>query len=301
MQRSGRPPSAEIARLHRLVELLDARKNQFFAVLAPFLLWTTQFALAIQKWRVELGPAIGPWFDALFELEALCDLGGYAYEHPGDPFPQIETAARGPLFDGRGLGHPLIAEDCTVRNDLQLDAAGCALHVVSGSNMSGKSTWLRTIGSNAVLALAGAPVRASSLRVSRFTVGASIRVQDSLKEGASRFYAEIRGLARVVERASEGPVLFLLDEILAGTNSHDRGIGAAALVRAFLERGAIGLLTTHDLALARIADELAPRAANVHFEDQIEDGAIRFDHRMRPGVVTRSNALALMRAVGLKI
>jgi DNA mismatch repair ATPase MutS len=188
-----------------------------------------------------------------------------------------------------------------VRNDARLDR-DCAVWVVSGSNMSGKSTWLRTLGCNAVLALAGAPVRARSLRLSALAVGASIRVSDSLQAGESRFYAEVKRLRRIVDLAgADTPVLFLLDEILHGTNSHDRGIGAAAVVRGLVARGAIGLVTTHDLALARIADELAPRAANVHFEDHLEDGRIAFDYRLRPGVVQKSNALALMREVGLEV
>jgi DNA mismatch repair ATPase MutS len=174
--------------------------------------------------------------------------------------------------------------------------------IVSGSNMSGKSTLLRTVGTNTALALAGAPVRARSLRLSPLRVGASIRVQDSLQAGASRFYAEITRLRQIVG-LTEGtlPVLFLLDEILHGTNSHDRRIGAEGVVRGLLERNAIGLITTHDLALARIAESLAPRAANVHFEDHLEDGKMTFDYRLRPGTVQRSNALELMRSVGLEV
>jgi DNA mismatch repair ATPase MutS len=168
--------------------------------------------------------------------------------------------------------------------------------------MSGKSTLLRSVGVNAVLAQAGAPVCAERLVLSPLRVGASLRVVDSLQEGASHFYAEIRRIRVVVELADSGPALFLLDEIFHGTNSHDRGIGAEAILRALLERGAIGLVTTHDLALARVADALAPRAANVHFQDHLDaDGRIAFDYRMRPGVVERSNALALMRAVGLPV
>jgi DNA mismatch repair ATPase MutS len=174
--------------------------------------------------------------------------------------------------------------------------------LVSGSNMSGKSTLLRSVGVATVLAQAGAPVRAQSLLLSPLAVGASLRVFDSLKDGHSHFYAEIRRLRQVVELITgKIPVLFLLDEILHGTNSHDRRIGAEAVVRNLVARGALGLVTTHDLALAKIADDLGSRAANVHFEDQVQDGVMHFDYRMRPGVVTRSNALALMRAVGLEV
>jgi DNA mismatch repair ATPase MutS len=171
--------------------------------------------------------------------------------------------------------------------------------------MSGKSTLLRTVGANVVLGLAGAPVRAARLSLSQLQVGATLRIQDSLAEGSSRFYAEITRLRQLVDLAERGagrpPLLFLLDEVLAGTNSHDRGIGAEAVLRGLIDRGAIGLCTTHDLALAEVANALAPRARNVHFEDRLEEGKLIFDYRMRDGVVTRSNALELMRAVGLKV
>jgi DNA mismatch repair ATPase MutS len=188
-----------------------------------------------------------------------------------------------------------------VGNDVAL-GGDLRVLMVSGSNMSGKSTLLRTLGVNTVLALAGAPVCAHRLALSPLAVGASLRSRESLQEHKSRFYAEIERLRQIVV-LSEGspPALFLLDEILHGTNSHDRGVGAAAVVRGLVERGAIGVVTTHDLALARVADDLAPAAANVHFQDHLEDGEIAFDYRMQPGVVTKSNALALMRAVGLEV
>jgi DNA mismatch repair ATPase MutS len=297
----GLPPSKRIRQLQKLTDLLDARQNQLFAPFSALLLWKTQVALAIEAWRLRCGPRLSAWLDAVGEIEALCALAGYAHEHPRDPFPEIVATAEGPLFQGVAIGHPLLADACCERNDLALGGERQAL-VVSGSNMSGKSTLLRTVGSNALLALAGAPVRAEQLRLSPLSIAASIRVNDSLQEGTSRFYAEILRLRQVVDACSgEVPVLFLLDEILHGTNSHDRRIGADAVVRGLLKRGAVGLVTTHDLALAKIADELAPQIENVHFEDHIEDGEIHFDYRLRQGVVTKSNALALMRAVGLEV
>jgi DNA mismatch repair ATPase MutS len=174
--------------------------------------------------------------------------------------------------------------------------------VVSGSNMSGKSTLLRALGSNIVLALAGGPVKAREMRLSPLAIGATLRVQDSLQTGTSRFYAEILRIRQVVDLSrSELPLLFLLDEVLSGTNSHDRLAGASAVVKGLIDRGAIGLVTTHDLALAEVADSLAPKAINVHFEDQFADGVMKFDYVMRPGVVRKSNALELMRAVGLEV
>ncbi|HEY0375351.1 MAG TPA: hypothetical protein VGC87_00160 [Pyrinomonadaceae bacterium] len=295
----GVAPSQQISKLDRLIELLDARRNMIFAPLAFISLWETQFALRIESWRQSSGPAVSRWLAAVGEFEALGSLAGYAYEHPRDPFPELlEGAAR---FEGEELGHPLIPESRNVRTDLRLADEPRVL-VVSGSNMSGKSTLLRTLGVNTVLALAGAPVRARRLSLTPLQVGASIRIQDSLQAGASRFYAEITRLRQIVDlTAGPLPVLFLLDEILHGTNSHDRRIGAEGVVRGLIGRGAVGLVTTHDLALARIADELAPRADNVHFEDRLEEGTMTFDYLLRPGVVQRSNALELMRSVGLKV
>ena len=188
-----------------------------------------------------------------------------------------------------------------VRNDVRL-SGDTRLLVVSGSNMSGKSTLLRTVGINTVLALMGAPVCATRLRVTPLRIGATLRIQDSLQEGRSRFYAEITRLRQIADLAKGStPLLFLLDELFHGTNSHDRLVGATGVLRGLVDRGAIGLITTHDLALTAVADDLAPRAANVHFEDRFEGGELRFDYVMRPGPVTRSNALALMRAVGLDV
>lgn len=296
----GLAPSQQIARLNYLIELLDARRNMIFAPFAIILLWPLQFAIRIERWRQSSGPAVALWLAAVGELEALGSLAGYAYEHPQDPFPELVEG--GACFEGEGLGHPLIPESRNVRTSLRLSDERERVLIVSGSNMSGKSTLLRTVGTNTVLALAGAPVRARRLRLSPLQVGASIRIQDSLQAGASRFYAEITRLRQIMELTRGAfPVLFLLDEILHGTNSHDRRIGAEGVVRGLIERGAIGLVTTHDLALARIAEELAPRAANVHFEDHLEGGNMTFDYLLRQGVVQRSNALELMRSVGLEV
>jgi hypothetical protein len=297
---AGQPPSQRVARLERLVDLLHSRHNQLFAPIAILALWGAQFAFAIERWRRVSGPRLGVWLEALGELEALCSLAGYAYEHPDDPFPEIVDEERA-RFEGDEMTHPLLSSAKAVRNSVHLGVEPQML-LVSGSNMSGKSTLLRTVGVNAVLALAGAPVRAARLRMTPVAVGATLRVQDSLQAGQSRFYAEIMRLRQIVALTSAStPVLFLLDELLSGTNSHDRLHGGEAIVRGLLDRGAIGLVTTHDLALAAIADRLAPRAANVHFADELRDGTLCFDYRMRPGVVQGSNALALMRAVGLDV
>ena len=296
----GSPPSRQIAWLSRLIELLDSRRNIVFAPFAAILLWPLQCAISIERWRQSSGPAVERWLAAVGEFEALNSFASYAYEHPQDPFPELLDSHEA-HFEAVSMGHPLIPPRRNVRTDLSL-TGDLRVLIVSGSNMSGKSTLMRSLGINVALALAGAPVRAESLRLSPLQVGAAIRIQDSLQAGASRFYAEITRLRQIVGLTEgERPVLFLLDEILHGTNSHDRQIGAEKVVRGLIERGAIGLITTHDLALARIVDELAPRAANVHFEDHFEDGQMRFDYRLRPGVVQRSNALELMRSVGLEV
>ena len=292
---AGDPASRRIARLRRLMELLDLRENPLIRAVDHPLLWTTQVAMAIEAWRARNGALIGGWLEAVGEIEALSCLANYAWEHPADPFPEF---AAGAVFDAEDIGHPLLPEERCVRNSVAL-ADPVRLLVVSGSNMSGKSTLLRAAGINTVLALAGAPVRAKRLTISRLSLGASIRTMDSLEEGHSRFMAEILRLKQILELPA--PAFFLLDELLHGTNSHDRAIGAEGLIRALIDRGAIGLATTHDLSLARVATDLAPAALNVHFEDRLENGRLVFDYRMRPGVVTRSNALDLMRAVGLNV
>jgi DNA mismatch repair ATPase MutS len=299
LKSEGLPPSRRIAQLRRIVDLLEARRNQFFAPFGAVFMWGTHFGLAVENWRAHHGPALSRWVDAAAQMEALGSLASYAFEHPNDPFPEIvEDAA---VFDGTGLGHPLLPEADCVRNSVELGGVRQA-YMVSGSNMSGKSTLLRTVGVNVVLALAGAPVRAQSLRLSSLAIGASMQVIDSLQHGTSHFYAEITRIRQVMDLTDGShPVLFLLDEVLHGTNSHDRRIGAEAVLRSLLDRGAIGLITTHDLALARVADELSPKVENVHFQDQLEDGKMHFDYRLWPGVVTRSNALELMRAVGLEV
>ena len=295
------PGSQAIRRLDRLVELFDSMQNAFFALLGALLMWDLHLALRIEAWRAQTGQRIPTWLEAVGAFEALSALAGYAFEHPEDPFPELEE--QGPVLEAEDLGHPLIKDDLCVRNSLRLGEEPRIL-IVSGSNMSGKSTLLRTVGINTALALAGAPVRARRLRLSPLSIGATIRIQDSLLAGRSRFFEEIKRLKQLMDICGEGgerPLIFLLDEVLHGTNSHDRQIGAAALLRQFMERGAVGLLTTHDLALSRSAEELGALIENVHFDDRLEDGELIFDYTLKPGIVQKSNAIDLMRAVGLKL
>jgi hypothetical protein len=300
----GRTASQQIARLGKLLRVLSWQHNQVFAPLGYALLWRPQFAFAIEAWRRRNGPRIAAWIDALSELETLAALSTLAYDHPKRPFPRIDDAVTTPVFKAMSLRHPLLP-GC-VPNDVHLGGSGAAtgprLIVLSGSNMSGKSTLMRTVGVNAVLALAGAPVAADELILSPLTLGATLRIQDSLVAGTSRFYAEVTRLRQLVDLA-RGPhaLLFLIDEILAGTNSHDRRLGATSVLRGLVELGALGIASTHDLALTEVVSELPGRAVNYHFQDELRDGLLRFDYQLRSGVVQRSNALALMRAVGLDV
>jgi len=297
----GVVPSQAIRRLKRLADMLDWRRNAFFAPVAAMVSWALHLASAIENWRREFGPKVLVWLSAVAEYEALSSVAAYAYEHADDPFPVFVEDGGPARFNGASLGHPLVPAARMVRNDVFLTPQARLL-IVSGSNMSGKSTLLRTVGINAVLAMAGAPVRAGALTMTPLAVGANLHVNDSLQAGRSRFFAEISRIRHIADLAGREPaLLFLLDELFQGTNSHDRKIGAEALLLTLTDRGAIGLTTTHDLALTAIADRSEGRALNVHFDDKLKNGELIFDYRMKPGPVTHSNALALMKAVGLPV
>ena len=299
LKQQGLPPSRAIAKLNRLVEYLESAHNLFVRALDFVIFYRLQFVLATESWRRRFGPSLRQWLDSIGELEALAALGGYTYEHPEDVFPEFVENA--PCFEAEALAHPLIPRERAIPNDLRLDR-DLQLIIVSGPNMAGKSTFLRGIGVNAVLAQSGAPVRAAKLKLSPLTVTASICVLDSLEGGISRFYAEIHRLKQIMDLTrGPVPVLFLLDELLSGTNSHDRLIGTRSIVSKLVERGAVGLVSTHDLALTAIPQEIGSKAINCHFEDHLEDGQLRFDHKLYPGIVQTSNALPLMRSIGLEV
>jgi hypothetical protein len=299
LRTEGVTPAEAVKRLSRVVDNLESRRNPILALLDPFIFWSLQGALAVERWRRRFGSALRGWLEAVGEIEALSSLANYAYEHPGDVFPEFSEES--PRFEAEGLAHPLMPESRAVRNELRL-GRDLRLLVISGPNMAGKSTLIRAVGVNTVLGQCGAPVRARRLTMSPLAVAASICVLDSLQGGISRFYAEITRLKQITDMTSGPPaVLFLLDELLNGTNSHDRRVGAEALVRSLVARGAIGLVTTHDLALTRLADDPGLRAANFHFADYLERGELRFDFRLSPGVVQTTNALKLMRSIGLEV
>ena len=293
--------SLAIGRLAKLGQWQDSMDNMIVKGLNLPLMYSVQLAWAIQRWRRQHGGAVGLWIEAVAEMEALLSLATYAYEHPADVFPEFVSGE--PSVEAKEMGHPLIAVSKCVRNSVQIGGETRVL-LISGSNMSGKSTLMRTLGVNAVLAMCGAPVRAKSFRLTPLKIGASLLVNDSLQEGHSRFYAEIEKLRRIcasAEGADNGGMLFLLDELLQGTNSKDRRVGAEGVVRALVEAGAIGVVTTHDLALAEMEGLPAGSMRNMHFQDQIVNGQMRFDFTLREGMAMKSNGVELMRLIGLKV
>jgi hypothetical protein len=294
---SGRP-SKQIRLLRSWVWLLNLRKIEYFALLSSPVLWGTNLAILIERWRQQNRQALTRWLDSLGQFEALLCLARYYYENPDHTFAVLKPKCP-PMFLAEALGHPLLDPRTCVRCDMRLDAKGTQLIMASGSNMSGKSTLLRSVGLNAVLALAGAPVRAARLQISPLQIGCSISVHDSLLQAKSRFQAEVERLKWILALSRTNNILFLLDEMLGGTNSADRLFGARAVIEQLAASGAVGLVTTHDLALTEVVKARDGRAINVHFEEHYENAGMRFDYRMRPGVLTRTNGLNVMAALGL--
>lgn len=296
--------SEALAQLERYTGLASVRHNAIALFLADaFFLWEVFVADRIDGWRGRHGAKLADWLDALSELEALVCLATFAYEHPVYAWPEVTE--EGPShFVAEGLGHPLIPVGNRVCNDVALDADTTAL-MVTGSNMSGKSTMLRSMGVAAVMAQVGAPVCAVRLRLSRLEIHTSMRIGDALDRGASRFYMEVYKLKRVVDAARRAKpptsVLFLLDEVLHGTNSRERNIGAKSVVRFLVDQGAIGAVSSHDHGLVELDELTDGRVRNTHFEDHLEDGEMAFDYKMKAGPVGTSNALRLMRTVGIDV
>lgn len=291
--------SRRIAHLARISDWAESRHNVFLRLSEIPLLFTLQVAYAAESWRHRYGTQVRDWIDAVGEIEALLSFSAYSYEHPGDPFAEIIEASA-PVFDATEAAHPLIPAAEAVANSVTLGSP--RVLIVSGSNMAGKSTLMRTVGINVLLALAGAPVRAQRLRLTPLAIGTCLRHSDSLQEHRSGFYTEALRI-RLICDLLDGPLplLFLFDELLSGTNSKDRRIAAEGVVRSMLSRAAIGMVTTHDLALTEIAAVFPGEVRNVHLEDKMDNGRMSFDYKLRDGVITHSNALELMRMIGLDV
>jgi MutS domain V len=296
----GALPSTILARLARLEGLAQLRtQGPLYIVLNTLTLWDLWCLTRIERFIADVGPHCQAWFNAVAELEVCAALAALHYADPSSTLPEVVEAGSGLTVEG--LEHPLLAHDARVANDLSLPGPGSAL-VITGSNMAGKSTLLRALGLNVALALAGGPVCAKAMRIGRVRLRASMRIDDSLQRGASYFHAELSRLRSVVGELDDGPpVLFLLDELLRGTNAHARHKGARAVVLHLLRHRALGLVATHDIALSELAAELPGQVDNVHFTDVFEDGEMRFDYRLRPGVVKTSNALRLLALAGVDV
>ena len=298
-QQGGHPVSRTLGRFSRLLSFAELRYNgQVYAVVNTLTLWDVHSLFPLESWRRRHGAQVRAWFEALAEIEALGSLASFAHDRPHFVFPEL--LADGPAFEAQSLGHPLL--DHPVRNDVSLPGAKAAL-LITGSNMSGKTTLVRAMGANALLALAGAPVCADALRVSGLRVVTSMRVKDSLERGVSYFYAEVQRLKAVLDaaQAANGRALFLLDEILLGTNTRERQIASREVLRLLLATGAIGAVTTHDLSLAELANEKDARVRNVHFRDLLVEGKMGFDYRLREGVVDTTNALKVLKQAGIPV
>jgi DNA mismatch repair ATPase MutS len=294
-----------MARLGRLMRLADLRFQAFFHFpINALTLWDFHVLAGLEAWQRRNGPRLGTWFAVLGEVDALAAFGWLAHDNPGWVFPEIdETTDR---LAAEGLGHPLLPDDRRVANDVAVGPPGTFV-LVTGSNMSGKSTLLRAIGANVVLALAGGPVCARQLSLPRLVVFTSMRVQDSLEAGVSYFMAALQRLKLVVSAADRSPgeggmLLYLLDEVLQGTNTAERQVAVRHILSHLLELRVVGVVTTHDLELAA-SPELAVACRAVHFSEGVEregEGArLSFDYRLRPGVATSRNALKLLELVGL--
>lgn len=298
----GKSAGPALRRLLYFQDMLAYRESGFaHFLLNALFLWDQHYLRRLNHWRGQHGAHLQGWIEAIFELEALSSLANFRWLFPGRPFPEL-VAGHDFIIQGRDLGHPALPEDRRIGNDYELLECG-KVHLVTGSNMSGKSTFLRTIGINLVLARMGATVCARSLRCSLPEIWSSIRIQDSLAEGISYFYAEVQRLKQILEAVGSNPrpTLYLLDEILKGTNSRERLIACKALVRFLMHHRASGLITTHDLEMLELQKQHPQNMANFHFQERFLDEEMHFDYKLKPGELTSTNALRLMKFAGLPL
>lgn len=293
----GASASQAIRGLSRLIGALDQRYSLAGVLLNLFLLRDVWLASRVERWMARHAGHVADWFGALAEIDALCSLGGFAFNHPSYPYPELADTYF--CMEGRGLGHPLIHRDRCVRNDLHI-ARPPHFVVITGANMAGKSTYLRTVGVNFLLACMGLPVCAEQLTMSPAPLFTSLRTADSLVAGESYFFAELKRLKQIIDRLQAGEQLFIiLDEILKGTNSEDKRKGSLALMKQLVARGACGIIATHDLQLGALADEFPDAVENGCFEADMTPDTLTFSYRLRPGVAQNMNACFLMKRMGI--
>lgn len=296
---SGRMASEEVRQLSRIINALDQRGNMLAAILNIVSMRDMRVVQRLDRWKRRNAPHIAGWFGALGDFDALCSLAGFAYNHPGYVYPQIAVDYFSMV--GRGMGHPMLHRDVCVANDIDIDRTPYFM-IVTGANMAGKSTYLRTVGVNFLLAEMGVPVCARELTVYPCSLVTSLRTSDSLTDNESYFYAELKRLKMIIERLERGEKLFIiLDEILKGTNSLDKQKGSMALIRQFVAHGACGIIATHDLVLGTLAGEFPGQVANHRFEAEIDGDRLDFSYLMRPGVAENMNAFFLMKRMGITV
>ena len=299
LRHENRVASKAIQQLNKILARFDYRFNPLvFIPLNIFLLWDLQQVLQLEKWKERNNEEVRHWFESLETYEALCSIGTLSFNHPLWCFPELNDLK--PEFSAKELGHPLIEPTKSVVNDFSTAGRG-QINIITGSNMAGKSTFLRAVGINMVLGSMGAPVNASAMKFSPLAVMSSMRIKDNLEESTSTFYAELKKLKTIIDAVKKNkPVFILLDEILRGTNSHDRHTGSKALIRQLLADQAIGLVATHDLELASLSEEY-PGVHNYHFDVQVKAEELYFDYKLKPGICTSLNASILMRKIGIEI
>ena len=292
--------SQSIRKLKKILDNTDIRLNPLvFIPLNTFLFWDLQQVMILENWKKENKEHIGHWFHSLAEIETLSTLANLSFNHPGWAFANISKEHGTVVADS--LGHPLIPKEKLVTNTFSTEG-NMGLNLITGSNMAGKSTFLRSVGVNIVLAMMGSPVCAASFTVSNMKVISSMRVSDNLEENTSTFYAELKKLKEVIEAVYRSEKVFLLlDEILRGTNSADRHTGSKALIKQLIHHNAAGLIATHDLELAKLADEFPLNLHNYHFDVQVAGDELYFDYKLKKGVCTSMNASLLMKKIGIEL
>lgn len=286
-----------VTQLATLVNALDARMNMMMNLLVNTLfLYDLQCVFRLEQWRKENRNHLFNWIDALYETEVIASMGTFSFNHPHFVFPIIQNDR---VFEARNLGHPLLHEKERITNDFTMDEDR-SIHIITGANMAGKSTFLRAIGVNVVLALAGAPVCASEMRCPLIDLRSGMRTADSLQDHQSYFYAELDRLKSIMDELRTGkPLLILLDEILKGTNSNDKQAGSFALVRQLVDQPCLALIATHDLALGVLEEQYPQRILNFSFEPRIDNDQLMFDYKLRRGVAQKMNATFLMKKMGI--
>jgi DNA mismatch repair ATPase MutS len=291
-------PSSEIIRhLGELAGLLDQRLNILVGLfLNGMILWDIKYLLRLEKWKRQYAEYLLPWLDMMGEWDALQSLGRYAFNYPEHVYPQVKEGEFHLI--AKELGHPLLKPGVRVCNDMALHKTGEFL-IITGANMAGKSTFLRTVGSNLILASCGAPVCAQSYSFVPIPLITSIRAHDSLEDNESYFYAELKQLKKVIDQLDQGPAFVIVDEMLRGTNSRDKQTGSRKFIEQLIRKKGVGMIATHDLALGTLADDYPDYAFNKRFEVDITDDQLTFDYKLRDGISQNLNATFLMEQMGI--